>query len=51
MVKFDKNATLFEFVGLALFLEDRLGIKVDVVPYDTLRKEIKENIMDEMITI
>ncbi|MDL1956252.1 MAG: nucleotidyltransferase family protein [Candidatus Desulfofervidus auxilii] len=49
-VKFYKGATLFEFVGLAIFLEEKLGIKrVDVVPYDTVRKEIKEQIFKETI--
>jgi len=52
LVKFYKKATLFEFVGLAIFLEEKLGIKkVDVVPYDTLREELKEYIFKETIYI
>ncbi|MGC9069774.1 MAG: nucleotidyltransferase family protein, partial [Elusimicrobiales bacterium] len=32
LVKFHNRATLFEFVGLAIFLEEKLGIKkVDIV--------------------
>ncbi|MGC9071068.1 MAG: nucleotidyltransferase family protein, partial [Elusimicrobiales bacterium] len=32
LVKFYDGATLFEFVGLAIFLEEKLGIKkVDIV--------------------
>lgn len=50
LVKFYKGATLFEFVGLAHFLEERIGIKrVDVVPYDAVREEIKERIFKEVI--
>jgi hypothetical protein len=50
LVKFYKGATLFEFVGLAIFLEETLGIKrVDVVPYDTVREEIKEQVFKEAI--
>lgn len=50
LVKFYKGATLFEFVGLAIFLEETLGIKrVDVVPYDTVREEIKEQVFKEVI--
>jgi predicted nucleotidyltransferase len=52
LVKFYKGATLFEFVGLAIFLEEKLGIKkVDVVPYDTVREELKEYIFKETIYI
>lgn len=51
LVKFHKGATLFELVGLAIFLEEKLGIKVDVVPYDTVREEIKEQIFKEAISV
>ena len=52
LVKFYKKAKLFEFVGLAFFLEEKLGIKkVDVVSYDTLREELKEYIFKETIYI
>jgi len=50
LVKFYKGATLFEFVGLAIFLEETLQIKkVDVVPYDTVREEIKDQIFNEAV--
>lgn len=52
LVKFYKGATLFDFVGLALFLEEKLGIKkVDVVPYDAVRSELKERIFKETVHI
>ena len=52
LVRFYDGATLFEFVGLAIFLEERLGIKkVDVVPYDTVREELKEQIFREVVYI
>lgn len=52
LVKFHRGATLFDFVGLALLLEEKLGIKkIDVVPYDTLRPEIKEHVFKEVIYI
>lgn len=52
LVKFHSGATLFDFVGLALFLEEKVGIKnVDVVPYDTLRPEIKEHVFKEVVYI
>ena len=49
LVKFYKGATLFELVGLSIFLEEELGIKVDVVPHDALREEIKEKILKEAV--
>lgn len=52
LVKFYDKSTLIDFVGLAIFLEEKLGIKnVDVVPYDTVRPEIKESIFKEVIYI
>lgn len=49
LVKFYKGATLFELVGLSIFLEEELGIKVDVVPHDSLREEIKEKVLNEAV--
>lgn len=50
LVEFEPGADLIDFVGLSIFLEEKLGIhKVDIVPYDTIRKEIRENIHKEDI--
>ena len=49
LVEFASDADLIHFVGLSLFLEEKLGIKVDVVPYDTVREEIKERVFEEVI--
>lgn len=52
LVKFYKGATLFEFFGLYLFLEEKLGSKkVDIVPYDVVREEIKESIFKEVVSL
>ncbi len=51
LVKFYENATLFDFIRLSTFLEEKLGIKVDIVSQDVIRKEIKENIMIEVINL
>ena len=32
LARFDADATLFDLIGLSLFLEEKLGIGVDVVP-------------------
>lgn len=49
LVQFLKGATLFDFVRLSDFLEERLKIKVDVVPVDTVRKEIKDRVLKEAV--
>jgi len=49
LVKFYKGATLFELVGLSIFLEEELGVKVDVVPYDAVREEIRERVLKEAV--
>lgn len=51
LVIFDEEADLFDFVGLSLFLEEKLGRKVDVVPYETVRPELKENIFKETVPV
>ena len=49
LVRFLERATLFDFVGLANFLEEKLNIKVDIVPVDTVREEIKEQVLKEAV--
>lgn len=49
LVDFDKDANLFHLVGLSLFLEEKLHIPVDVVPYDSVREEIKEYVFKEAV--
>ena len=51
LVDFDAGADLFDFVGLSLFLEDKLKHKVDIVPEKYIRDEIKENILGETVRI
>jgi uncharacterized protein len=49
LVDFHEGADLFDYVGLTQFLEEKFHCKVDVVPCDTLREEIKENILKEAV--
>ena len=51
LVIFLDDASLFDLVGLADFLEEELKIKVDIVPIDTIRKEIKEDVLREAVYI
>ncbi|MFC1716591.1 nucleotidyltransferase family protein [Candidatus Poribacteria bacterium] len=49
LVDFEARADLFDLVGLGLFLEEKLHRKVDVVPEDSLREEIKPNVLKEIV--
>jgi predicted nucleotidyltransferase len=49
LVDFSENADLFDFVGLSLFLEEKLHAKVDIVPADTIKPEIRQTILEETI--
>lgn len=51
LVKFLEGATLFDFVGLADFLEERLSVKVDVVSERSLRPELREHILKEVVAV
>jgi len=51
LVEFKKDADLFDFVGLSIFLEEKLGRKIDIVPRDTLKPELKDIILKEIVSI
>jgi len=51
LVDFEDGADLISLVGLAMFLEEKLGIKVDVVSKRALRKELKEQILKEVVSL
>lgn len=49
LVEFEKPISLLKLVNLENFLADRIGIKVDVVPKEDIRHELKERILGEVI--
>ncbi len=49
LVEFEEGANLLHLVGLSLFLEEKLNMPVDIVPSDTLRKEIREDVLKEAV--
>ncbi len=51
LVDFEKGADFLDLVALALFLEEKLNKKVDVVPRESLRKEIKEAVLKEVVPV
>lgn len=51
LVRFREGASLFDLVGLADFLEENLGLKVDVVSERALRPELRERILSEVVRL
>ena len=51
LVRFEKGATLFDFVALADFLEGRLKVKVDLVSERALREELRADIEREVVAV
>jgi predicted nucleotidyltransferase len=51
LVNFLPGATLFDLIGLADFVEERLNLRVDVVPVDALREEIREQVLKEALSL
>lgn len=51
LVEILRPISLLELVGAELYLSDLLGMKVDLVPKRSLRKELKETIFHEVIAL
>jgi len=51
LVRFNPNASLFDFVGLGNYLEERLKMKVDVVSERGIRPELKSSIVKDVVRI
>ena len=51
LVEYSEVASLFEFIGLELYLSDLLGVKVDLVMKSGLKPHIGQNILREVIMV
>ena len=51
LVRFFEGASLFDLSGLAIFLEDILQLKVDIISERAVREELKETIYKELVKI
>ena len=51
LAHFLEGASLFDLVGLTEFLEENLGIKVDIVSERAIRSELQERILSEVVRI
>ncbi len=48
LTEFEESADLLDLIGLSDFLEEKLKRKVDIVPREALREELKESIEKEI---
>jgi len=51
LVKFDEPVSLLDLVGAENYLSDLLGIKVDLVPKEDVRPELKKSILREVVYV
>jgi len=51
LVEFEEGADLLDLTGLAIFLEEKLGRKVDVVPKRALREELRQSVLREAVLV
>jgi hypothetical protein len=51
LVDFTTDASFFDLVRLALYLEEKLERPVDVIPQDTLRAEIRDTVLRERVVV
>jgi predicted nucleotidyltransferase len=51
LVRFHKGASLFGWAGFVKDLEKKLGVSVDVVPENSLKKELRPQVEKDLIEI
>jgi hypothetical protein len=51
LVEFSEPISLIQLVSLENYLSDLIGIKVDVVPREDIRSEIKDDILNEAVYV
>lgn len=51
LVDFEDNASFFDLIRVGDFLEEKLHRKVDVVPKESLREEIRDSVLKDMVVL
>ena len=51
LVDFTREADLFDLMGLAQYLEKELKCRVDVIPRNALRQELRETVFREAVPV
>jgi len=49
LVEFEDDADLFHFVGLSRYLEEIFNARVDVISKSSLKEDLKQHILQEVI--
>ena len=49
LVEFEENADLFHLVGLSRYLEEIFNTRVDVISKPSLKEDLKQHILQEVI--
>ena len=49
LVEFTNIISMFKFIELERYLSEKLGIKVDLVTKNALRREIKEYVLKDLV--
>lgn len=51
LVEFDSEASLFDLVGMELNLEERLGMKVDVLTPASIKPRLRHRILESAVPV
>ena len=51
LVEFEDEADLFDWIGMMLYLEEVFQCPVDVVPKGTLREELQESVLGQVVAV
>ncbi|MBI2193045.1 MAG: nucleotidyltransferase family protein [Planctomycetes bacterium] len=51
LAEFGDDASFFDLVRLALFLEEKFQQRVDVVPKESIRPELRESVLHEAVML
>jgi predicted nucleotidyltransferase len=51
LTEFDSEADLFDWIGLALYLEDIFQRPVDVIPKQALRAELRGSVLPDAVAV
>jgi len=49
LVSFDESISLFTLSGLYIYLQEQLGRKVDVNPFNSLHPELRKYVLKDLI--
>jgi predicted nucleotidyltransferase len=49
LITFDRAISLFDHVDLTIYLKELMGCKVDIIPHDNLRPELREYVLKDLV--